>query len=318
MEHYVSRFLFPPSSLLLSGTLRSFTAYGIKFLKYLVGPLFLIYNDSIIFSRSAIHRKYILHFIPAVVVLLIFITISIQQMFFLVEPSPFTRDMLRVILDFSYFHILVYMIIIFKNLFLIYHIRELVRKEVIRILFAITISVSIIMVSFLVMAIFSIKALNSISNMLVGILFIVMVIIDKKYPDVLKWLNIEIRKVRYQRSLITGIDTRLLRERVYDLMTDEKLYLNEDLTLNGMAVHLSISAHQLSEFLNSDMNTTFNSFINSFRLADAKKALLSVEKPSVLSIAYSVGFNTKSAFYKALKKDIGMTPTEYRKKHLTF
>jgi len=37
---------------------------------------------------------------------------------------------------------------------------------------------------------------------------------------------------------------------------------------------------------------------------------------TILEILYDVGFNSKSSFNTAFKKYSGLTPTQYRKKHL--
>ncbi|HMZ65755.1 MAG TPA: AraC family transcriptional regulator, partial [Leptospiraceae bacterium] len=57
---------------------------------------------------------------------------------------------------------------------------------------------------------------------------------------------------------------------------------------------------------------SFIHFVNSHRIRIACK-MLEEEKRNILSIAYSVGFNSKSAFNRVFRQFIGNSPREYRK-----
>ena len=77
-----------------------------------------------------------------------------------------------------------------------------------------------------------------------------------------------------------------------------------------------ITEAQLSQFLNQHYNKNFNSYINGFRIDDAKKLLVNEADRNTLSIALAVGFNSYSAFHSAFRKTTGISPAEYRKKHV--
>jgi len=53
--------------------------------------------------------------------------------------------------------------------------------------------------------------------------------------------------------------------------------------------------------------------INQYRIKEAKKMLIEESERSVLSIAYAVGFNSKSSFYEAFSRFTGKTPVQYRR-----
>jgi len=63
---------------------------------------------------------------------------------------------------------------------------------------------------------------------------------------------------------------------------------------------------------------SYNDFINKYRIEEARKRLTSAEEKesTVLDIAFSTGFYSKSVFNAAFKKFTDMTPTEYRQKYL--
>ena len=63
----------------------------------------------------------------------------------------------------------------------------------------------------------------------------------------------------------------------------------------------------LSQFL----HTKFFQFVNGFRVEEAKKALKDSDK-LVISIAFDVGFNSKSTLNTAFKKIVGYSPSAYR------
>jgi len=93
----------------------------------------------------------------------------------------------------------------------------------------------------------------------------------------------------------------------------EKIYCDEDLSLGRLAEMLEIRPDQLSELINEELKTNFSAHINHYRIEEAKNLLLSEPDRSVLSIAFAVGFNTKSSFYESFQKFTDMNPKSYRK-----
>jgi ligand-binding sensor domain-containing protein/AraC-like DNA-binding protein len=102
------------------------------------------------------------------------------------------------------------------------------------------------------------------------------------------------------------------------LMDEEKLFLDPDLTLNKLSLRLRVHYNHLSRIINERFGLSYNDFINKYRVEEARKKLTAPEEKesTILDIAYSTGFYSKSVFNAAFKKFTGMTPTEYRKKHL--
>ena len=96
------------------------------------------------------------------------------------------------------------------------------------------------------------------------------------------------------------------------LMEDEKLYYDEDLTLNKVADHMEISGHQLSQLLNNNLKVGFKNLINHYRIEEAKRMIEAHPERPIMNIAYQVGFNSKSVFYKAFSRHGGMTPTQFK------
>ncbi|AOP35991.1 hypothetical protein A0128_08310 [Leptospira tipperaryensis] len=121
---------------------------------------------------------------------------------------------------------------------------------------------------------------------------------------------------KYARSLLVGIDRDVLRENLLQLMERDRLYREEDLGLGDLADELALSTHQVSEFLNQELGKNFSVFVNDFRVSEACNLLKTEPAQSILDIAYSVGFRTKSSFNRAFQKHTGVTPSEFRSKSL--
>ncbi|MCW7493529.1 helix-turn-helix domain-containing protein [Leptospira sp. 2 VSF19] len=95
-------------------------------------------------------------------------------------------------------------------------------------------------------------------------------------------------------------------------MNLEQLYLNENLSLAILAKRLDLHTHQLSEILNSHLNSTFRNYVNQFRLQEAARLLLEKPEMSILSVIYASGFNSKSSFHKLFLDRFGHSPQNYR------
>jgi AraC-like DNA-binding protein len=134
-----------------------------------------------------------------------------------------------------------------------------------------------------------------------------------RYPEYIRLVKVETEEINYVRSKIQKLDLDGILKRMENLIQEEKVFLDEKLTLAKLAKELSITPHQLSEILNNKLGKTFNEYINEYRIQEAQRLLIEVPDATVLDIAYDVGFNTKSAFYKSFQKIVGQSPSQYRK-----
>ena len=135
-----------------------------------------------------------------------------------------------------------------------------------------------------------------------------------RYPSFFRLIESEIRKKKYEKSLLFWVDTDLLADRLNELMAGRFLYREFDITLEKLSAMLLIKPHQLSQMLNERLGTNFWQYVNSFRIGEAKKLLVENPEQSVISICYHVGFGSKSTFNDIFKKFTGESPSEYRKR----
>ncbi|PLX10590.1 MAG: hypothetical protein C0598_10045 [Marinilabiliales bacterium] len=120
---------------------------------------------------------------------------------------------------------------------------------------------------------------------------------------------------KYSGSKINSEDSRLLVENLKKYMSDKKPYLNPNLTIKDLSEEFKIHQKFLSQIINSEIGKNFFDFVNYYRIQDAIELMKdnSNKKMTILEILYEVGFNSKSAFNSAFKKNIGKTPTEFKK-----
>ncbi|UCC41016.1 MAG: helix-turn-helix domain-containing protein [Candidatus Aminicenantes bacterium] len=101
-------------------------------------------------------------------------------------------------------------------------------------------------------------------------------------------------------------------DKIVSLIEKEKMYRDTHLTISKLAKRASIQNAYISQIINIKLNKTFYDFINSYRVEEAKQIIKEKSYLKIQAIGYDVGFNSKSSFYKAFNKFVGMTPAEYR------
>jgi len=119
---------------------------------------------------------------------------------------------------------------------------------------------------------------------------------------------------KYRRSKLTDADKNQILNLLYGfIMREDKPYLNEKITLAEVSKLLNVGPHQISQVINEKTNFNFNDFINCYRIEESKKLLISASHSNLTidAIAQKAGFNSKSAFYRAFKKNSGITPKEF-------
>jgi AraC-like DNA-binding protein len=116
---------------------------------------------------------------------------------------------------------------------------------------------------------------------------------------------------RYQRSSLDEERVRRITGKIERAMNVDRLYRNQGITLRHLSDHTRVSENHLSEVLNNHMGRNFYEFINHWRVRDACALLAEADVP-IIAIGEEVGFNSRSTFNTAFKKETGLTPSEYR------
>ncbi|MBP2830570.1 AraC family transcriptional regulator [Aquimarina sp. U1-2] len=124
---------------------------------------------------------------------------------------------------------------------------------------------------------------------------------------------------RYQNSGLTAGLSLELKERLLYLLNHEKIYRQNDLTLQKLSELLDTTRHNTSQVINEHFDLNFFDLINLYRIQEAKKLLrkrVHQNHSTIIDIVYEVGFNNKVTFYRSFKKHTKVTPTKYVKSNL--
>lgn len=120
---------------------------------------------------------------------------------------------------------------------------------------------------------------------------------------------------KYKKSGLTENLSLELKEKLEYLLDAEKVYRQNDITLQILSERMETTRHNTSQIINEHFNLNFFELINKYRIDEAKE-LLKGEKHknfTIIDVAYEVGFNNKVTFNKSFKKYNHITPSEYMK-----
>lgn len=104
-----------------------------------------------------------------------------------------------------------------------------------------------------------------------------------------------------------------IRRKLEAALANDETCMNGELTLRALSQTLNESPHYVSQVISQDLDTSFYELLNGRRVEAAKRLLRATPDETVLAIALSVGFNSKSAFHAAFRRATGMTPTDFRR-----
>lgn len=121
---------------------------------------------------------------------------------------------------------------------------------------------------------------------------------------------------KYSSSQLTPEKGKAYFDKIEDVMKEKRLYLDPGLTVTSVAEAVGISSRNVSEIINKYGRQNFASYINHYRIEEAKCLLKTRNKKAkIISIALDAGFNNLSTFNVAFKAITHLTPSEYRAKH---
>ncbi|WP_053405825.1 helix-turn-helix domain-containing protein [Persicobacter sp. CCB-QB2] len=125
--------------------------------------------------------------------------------------------------------------------------------------------------------------------------------------------EVPVQKVeKYERSALTPQQAQQYVRQLEALMTKQKIFLNQELSLADLSEKTGIPKHHLSESLNLHLGKNFYQFVNEYRIREAMRLIEENPGRKLLHLAFDCGFNTKATFNAYFKKMTGHTPSHYR------
>ncbi|MFV0391406.1 MAG: helix-turn-helix domain-containing protein [Paludibacteraceae bacterium] len=130
--------------------------------------------------------------------------------------------------------------------------------------------------------------------------------------DLLKYE--EINAAAYsQKQMQKNVES--LRPRLMELLEKDEIYMNPDLRISDLSYLLSTNRSYASMLIHKTFHASFADVINTYRVQKAKELMHSNTAPelSQKDILIASGFASESSFYRAFKKDTGLSPSNYMK-----
>ena len=97
----------------------------------------------------------------------------------------------------------------------------------------------------------------------------------------------------------------------------DKGFCNEGLNIEEVASQMGTNHNYLSQYINNELGTTFQIWLNTLRIEESKILLTSKEKISIEDIGIRVGIPQNYNFSRWFKIVTGTTPLRYRKADLS-
>ncbi len=333
----LAAFLLAKASSLINSILIHFNVYddylhflliGLSF-SYLYGPLLYFYIKSTVYKNFTIKKSFVIHLIPFMVTLVIttfvFFTSNTEEFRELTTTAQVSNFLwILIYMGFYLAQTLAYLIVSIYTL----RIYRFEIKKTFSSLKNINLDwLSLILIGFFLIWINNLANtffliisgdisifLSSLSLVYIFILANLVVYKGLKHPEI--FLGIEERP-KYEQSSLTKEESKCYLYELKAYVEKEKPYLTPSLTIDELAKNLSIPSKHLSQVINEHLNKNFFDFVNSYRVEEAKRYLLNSMNNhlTILYIAFEVGFNSKTAFNRAFKKQVGMSPTHFKKLH---
>lgn len=139
----------------------------------------------------------------------------------------------------------------------------------------------------------------------------------KMINSVIEEGNVNESPRKYKKSLFNESELKLYKTRLINLMEEDQLFLNSELSLRSLAEYMNLPTNHMSQLLNEGFQQNFANYINTYRLEYFKFKLKDSRSNhlTLLALAYDSGFNSKTVFNTFFKKKMGVTPKVYWTKH---
>ncbi|MEG1622570.1 MAG: helix-turn-helix domain-containing protein [Alistipes sp.] len=122
----------------------------------------------------------------------------------------------------------------------------------------------------------------------------------------------QLEQVRNRADVNTDKDVQLF-EKLENLMHSERVYCQSDISLEKLSAMLNTNKTYVSSVINNYAKMSFYEYINAYRIERAIAMLRNLTDDTLIkTLAYDLGYNSLSAFYRAFKNATGCSPSHYK------
>ena len=125
--------------------------------------------------------------------------------------------------------------------------------------------------------------------------------------------EIKEKKAAY-RSLVSPAVMDRMQDQIMKIIVMDKKYRDKDYSAQDLANEIGTNTRYISAVVNVRFHMNFTSFVNSYRISDAKSILVDkrYQDLNIEGVSDMVGFANRQSFYAAFYRFTGITPRQYR------
>jgi AraC-like DNA-binding protein len=292
--------------------------------EFLVGPSMYLFYMSLFNRNFKFSYLTIAHFLPALVAFVLIMILNIHHLvtgrllarlygFIVKGEIPYYFHLMGVAM------IVGYLLAILSRMEILSVIRNRGNTRARLGVIALTVTVTLFfIIALMIVSLYThMEIFARFSLTLTSVFIIYWFIMAQIHPDLFYMVPRKGKGPSRKVSDLADADRQRIHREIGLIMNRDRIYCDEDLSLKRLAGMLSVQPHQLSDYLNHDLKINFNTFVNDFRIREAMNLMEEDPDRNLLSIAFSVGFNSKSVFYDAFSRKTGISPARYRKQLLS-
>lgn len=151
-------------------------------------------------------------------------------------------------------------------------------------------------------------------------LYLLLAIITGTYYGICIFFILAKRRILMMRAKVGYLKKHIEIENTADVEAKKVIqyihdhYNKSDLMITSVNKDTGISPRKISGIITKNFGVSFKQYVNEIRM-DAAKSLIVETDQTVTEIAFSIGYNNSTHFYRIFKNYYGMSPTRYRKKY---
>ncbi len=125
-----------------------------------------------------------------------------------------------------------------------------------------------------------------------------------------------LRSPKEQPDVISQKEIESIKSEIISKMEEDQLFTETGMTLNRFSSCINVSSKLVSLVINREFGRNFNEFLNQFRISYAITKIEEgyLDDYTLEALGEMSGFNSRTTFFNAFKKEKGCSPTEFWKK----
>jgi AraC-like DNA-binding protein len=131
------------------------------------------------------------------------------------------------------------------------------------------------------------------------------------YRAIVRTINEKLKRQDIAKEKVAE-DNKSLMERLQQVFDMTDICLKKDITIDEVAIMLNVHPRKLSQAINITTGGNFTAYVNRWRVNKALHIMADeYQFNNMTQLALTVGFANRISFFRAFKREIGLSPTDY-------